>query len=150
VTGKDKSAIDPNLRSAIFGITIRQGDKSHYLSLKKEWQADTSIDGKEISLRALGRFQDLEVLEDYFNLLFTEVPTQDMHTGAVALSTNAKMRGGLWKYIQENFEPIKDKLGKNMVVLDRFLKLSLKKFNDRETEKEIAKFFEGKDNRGYV
>jgi len=36
-----------------------------------------------------------------------------------------------------------------MVVLDRFLKLSLTKFNDREAEKEIQAFFEGKDNRGY-
>jgi hypothetical protein len=34
-------------------------------------------------------------------------------------------------------------------VLDRFLKQSLIKFNDRATEKEIADFFAGKDNRGY-
>lgn len=36
-----------------------------------------------------------------------------------------------------------------MVVFDRFLKMSLQKFNDRETEKEIKAFFEGRDNRGY-
>lgn len=34
-------------------------------------------------------------------------------------------------------------------MLDRFLKLSLQKFNDRETEQEIKKFFAGRDNRGY-
>lgn len=36
-----------------------------------------------------------------------------------------------------------------MVVLDRFLKLSLQKFTDLNSERDIAKFFEGKDNRGY-
>ena len=72
-----------------------------------------------------------------------------MHTGAIALATNPRARHGLWNYIQDNFDPIREKLSKNMVVLDRFLRLSLNKFNDRETEKEIAKFFEGRDNRGY-
>lgn len=36
-----------------------------------------------------------------------------------------------------------------MVVLDRFLRVSLNKFADFETEKDIEKFFESKDNRGY-
>jgi len=35
------------------------------------------------------------------------------------------------------------------MVLDRFLRMSLNKFADYETEKDIAVFFEGKDNRGY-
>jgi hypothetical protein len=72
-----------------------------------------------------------------------------MHTGAIILAANSKTRNGLWRYIQDNFDPIKEKLGKNMVVLDRFIKQSLIKFNDREAEKEIAVFFEGRDNRGY-
>lgn len=149
MSGKDKSAVHQNLRTAIFSIAIREGGKSEYAALKKDWQTTTSVDGKEISLRALGRIQDLDLLQDYLNFLFTDVKTQDMHTGASALAINAKTRSGFWKYIQENFDPIKGKLGKNMVVLDRFIKMSLNKFNDRETEKEIAKFFEGRDNRGY-
>jgi aminopeptidase N len=149
MSGKDKSAVHQNLRTAIFSIAIREGGKSEYDALKKEWQTTTSVDGKEISLRALGRIQDLDLLQDYLNFLFTDVKTQDMHTGASALAINAKTRSGLWKYIQKNFDPIKEKLGKNMVVLDRFIKMSLNKFNDRETEREIAAFFEGKDNRGY-
>lgn len=35
------------------------------------------------------------------------------------------------------------------MVLDRFLKSSLVKFSDHETEKDIADFFRDKDNRGY-
>lgn len=149
MSGKDKSAIHPNLRAAVFGIAIRTGGKSEFDALKAEWHATTSIDGREIALRALGRIEDTSLLPDYLHLLFSEVATQDMHTGAMALSSNPRTRSGLWKYIQDNFDPIKDKLGKNMVVLDRFLRLSLNKFNDRKYEAEIKAFFENKDNRGY-
>jgi aminopeptidase N len=144
-----KGTIDQNLRGAIYGIAIREGGKSEYAALKKEWQTTLSVDGREISLRALGRIRDVELLPDFLELLFNEVAAQDMHTGAVMLAANSKTRPGLWKYIQDNFEPIKEKLGKNMVVLDRFIKQSLIRFNDRQSEMEISKFFEGKDNRGY-
>lgn len=149
VTGRDKSAVHPNMRSAIYGIVIRHGGKDEYAALRNEWKTTTSVDGREIVLRALGRIQDPDLLPDYLALLFTDVATQDVHTGATALAVNPKTRSGLWKYIQENFDPVKTRLSANMVVFDRFLKMSLQKFNDRETEKEIAKFFEGKDNRGY-
>lgn len=148
-SGKDKSAIHPNLRGAIFGIAMRHGDKSEYEALKTEWQTTPSVDGKEIALRALGRVQNTDLLPDFLKFLFTDVATQDLHTGGMALAANPKTRALFWSYIQENFESIHSRLGKNMVVLDRFLKLSLQKFNDKETEKEITKFFEGKDNRGY-
>lgn len=149
MSGKDKLAIHPNLRAAIFGIAIRTGGRSEYDLLKKEWHSTTSIDGREITLRALGRIQDTDLLSDYLALLFNDVATQDMHTGAIALSANPRTRPGLWKYIQENFDPIKEKLAKNMTVLDRFLRLSLNKFTDKETERDIAAFFKNRDNRGY-
>jgi aminopeptidase N len=149
MSGKDKSAIHPNLRTAVFGIAIRTGDKAEFDALKNEWQTTTSVDGKEIALRALGRIQNTDLLPDYLSILYNDVAPQDMHVGGSALSANPRTRPGHWKYIQENFDTIKAKLGKNMIVLDRLLKMSLNKFNDRETEKEIAKFFEGRDNRGY-
>lgn len=149
ITGEDKSAVHPNLRSAIYAIAITNGGKTEYDAIKAEWASTSSVDGKEIALRALGRIQDISILPDYFALLFHQVATQDVHTGATALAANPKARAHLWKYIQENFDPLKERLSANMVVFDRFLKMSLQKFNDRETEKEIKAFFEGRDNRGY-
>lgn len=145
----DKSAIHANLRATVYNLVVRHGGKAEFDTIKAEWHSTTSVDGREMTLRALGRIQDIALLPEYLSLLFKDVPTQDMHTGAMALSGNPHTRPGLWKYIQENFDEIREKLGKNMVVLDRFLRLSLTKFHDRETAKDIAKFFEGKDNRGY-
>ena len=149
ITGKDTSAIDPSLRSAIYGIAIRYGGASEYEALKKEWYSTTSVDGKEINLRAMGRIQTPDLLADYLALMSTDVPAQDVHTPGMALSVNAKTRAGLWKFIKDNFEDIRARLSGNMIIVDRFLRVSLNKFSDRETERDIAAFFKDKDNRGY-
>jgi hypothetical protein len=149
VTGKDTAAVNPSLRSAIYGIAMRYGGDSEYNSLKKEWHSTGSVDGKEIALRAMGRIQTPELLADYLDFMSKDVPSQDVHTAGIALSANSKTRDGLWKYIKDNFSEIHTRLSGNMVVLDRFLRVSLNKFSDRETEKDIAAFFAGKDNRGY-
>jgi hypothetical protein len=97
----------------------------------------------------MGRVQTPDLINDFLNFLFTDVATQDMHSGAMALAANSKARGFLWKYIKDNWSDVREKLVGNMVVLDRFLRVSLQKFSDHETEKDIASFFQGKDNRGY-
>jgi aminopeptidase N len=155
----DKSAIHPNLRSAVFQINVKEGGLPAYNAVKEEWKNTTSVDGKEIALAALGKIQLVtsdplnpdtpNLLEDLLKFIFTSVSTQDMHTPAAALAANHKTRAGLWKYIKENWESIRERLSRNMVVLDRFVKLSLQKFSDLETEADIAEFFKEKDNRGY-
>jgi hypothetical protein len=128
---------------------MRYGGAAEYEALKKEWHSTSSVDGKDIALRAMGRLQTPDLLSDYLTFMSTDVAAQDVHTAAMALSVNAKTRSGLWNYIKENFSSVHSRLSGNMVVLDRFLRVSLNKFSDRETEKDIAGFFEGKDNRGY-
>ncbi|KAG9229002.1 aminopeptidase-like protein [Amylocarpus encephaloides] len=149
ISGKDRSAVHSNLRGAIFGIAMRLGDATEYYALKNEWQTTPSVDGKEIALRAMGRIRNLKLLPDYLEFLFKDVALQDRHTGGMALAANPETRAEFWKYIQANFDKIYATLSKNMVVLDRFLKISLQKFSSKESEQEIARFFEGKDNRGY-
>ena len=81
--------------------------------------------------------------------MFSTVAVQDIHTAGSALAVNSKTRDGLWEYIKKNWEMVREKLGGNMVILDRFLRFSLDKFTNLEAERDIATFFEGKDNRGY-
>jgi aminopeptidase N len=148
--GGDKSAIHPNLRLAVFRIAIRYGGASEYEAVKNEWSTTTSIDGKETALASLGQIHDrITLLPDLLSFMFSTVAVQDIHTTAAALARNSKTRAGLWTYIKQNWEMVRAKLGGNMVVLDRFLKTSLEKFSDLETERDIASFFQGKDNRGY-
>lgn len=128
---------------------MRHGDTAEYNALKKEWLTTTSVDGKEITLRAMGRLQNTTLLPDFLEFLFKDVATQDKHTGGMALGANPKTRYEFWQYIKENFDTIHASLSKNMVVLDRFIKLSLQRFNDKKAAEDIATFFKDKDNRGY-
>ncbi|CCU82439.1 alanine/arginine aminopeptidase/aminopeptidase [Blumeria hordei DH14] len=149
ITGKDRKAIHQNLRSAIFGLAIRKGGVAEYRALKSEWRSSSSIDGREIILCALGQARYPELHQDYLHFLSTEVATQDVHTGAKAMAINPTSRMALWEYIKDHFDEIRDTFGHNSTVLSRYLRLSLDKFNDRNTEKDIRAFFSNKDNRGY-
>ena len=149
-SGEDKSAIHQNLRLPIFRIVVAEGGKEPYEAIKREYLSTTAVDGKEICLQSLGRAQTPELAKDFVQFLFSDqVAIQDKHSGAMSLATNPKARLFLWEFIKSNWDAVYGKLSGNMVVLDRFLKLSLTKFADHETERDIAKFFEGKDNQGY-
>lgn len=148
-TKGDRSGITPNLRIPIYRTVIRNGDATAYHALKEEWRSTTSVDGKVITLEAMGKFQDVTLFNDFLEFVFKEVASQDMHTATGALAANSKTRYLLWEYLQANFDTIKTLLGGNVVIFDRFLSSSLQKFNDRKTEKEIADYFKPKDNRGY-
>lgn len=118
--------------------------------MKQIYLTTTSTDGKVICLQAMGRIRDPSLLSDYLSFLFSTVPLQDIHGAAGALSTSPSNRRGLWSFIKENFDGLITKhLGVNVMLLDRFLRLSLNKFSDYETERDIREFFEGRDNRGY-
>ncbi|KAI9795929.1 MAG: hypothetical protein M1833_006577 [Piccolia ochrophora] len=150
VSGEDKQAIHPNLRSAIFRIVIAEGGEAEYEAVKQEYLNTTSVDGKEISLQALGRVPTKDLAQGFLQFLFSgRVAMQDMHSGAVTLAANSKVRLDFWHYLKDNWNAVTGKLAGNSVVLDRFLKLSLTKFSSHEVQQDIAHFFEGKDNRGY-
>ena len=110
----------------------------------------TSVDGKEICLQSLGRVQTPELANDFLDFVFSDqVALQDKHAGPTALAENAKTRLSLWHYLRDHWTRVHGTLSKNPVVLDRLLKRSLTKFASHEVQRDIAGFFEGKDNHAY-
>lgn len=148
----DKSAIHPSLRAAVYKIAVKYGGEEAYKAVQKEFLETTSIDGKEITLQALGQVQTPELAADYLKFGFGgRVAIQDVHSVAGSLAVNSKVRYTLWQYIKREWPMIRERLSGNMVVLERFLRISLQRFSSFETEKEIATFFEtrGEDTAGY-
>lgn len=150
-SGKDKSAIHPSLRGAIFRIAVTEGGPSAYDAVKTEYATTTSIDGKEICLQSLGRIQTAELAESFLKFIFSDaVAVQDKHSGAIAMANNATVRYELWKFVRDNWDAVIFKtLSGNMVVLERFLRFSLNKFASLEVAREIEEFFKEKDCRGF-
>lgn len=146
----DTSAIHPSLRAPIFRISVTNGGEEAYESVKQFYLETTSVDGREIALQALGRVQTPALATAYLNFAFSpKVAVQDRHSPAVALAANGKTRLALWEFIQANWDMVYKELSGNMVVLERFLRMSLNKFSSYEVGADIDKFFEGKDQRGY-
>lgn len=149
--GNDPSAIHPSLRSAVFRVVIGAGGKAEYEAVKKYYSTTTATDGKEIALQSMGRVQTPELARDFLDFTFSPaVAVQDRHSSGMSLAANGKARKILWEYIKENWDSkVYPQLSGNMVVLERFLRVTLNKFASMEVERDIHNFFNGKDNRGY-
>ena len=147
--GGDKKAIHPSLRAAVFKISIKFGGKEAYEAVQNEYLTTTSLDGKEITLQSMGQVQTADLAKDYLSFGFSKVATQDLHSVGVSLANNSKVRETVWQYTKENWPMVREKLGGNMVVLERFLRTCLQKYASFEIEKDIEEFFTGKDNNGY-
>jgi hypothetical protein len=145
----DKKAIHPSLRSAVFKIAIKFGGKDAFDSVQKEYLTTTSVDGKEITLASMGQVQTVELAKEYLNFGFNNVAIQDLHSVGGSLGNNSKVRDQVWIYVKENWDMVREKLGSNKVVLERFLRTALNKFASAETEKDIMAFFKDKDQDGF-
>jgi aminopeptidase N len=138
------------LRTATYKIAVKEGGKPAYDAVLKEYLNTTSVDGKEIALQGLGRVQSTELAREYLKWSFSgAVATQDLHTPSRALALNSKTKLEVWHFIKENWSMLRERLGGNMVVLERYLRMSLNRFSSFEVEKDIADFFKDKDNAGY-
>lgn len=149
-TSGNSASIHPSLRLAIFRINVAESGQAAYKAIRQEYTNTSSIDGKEICLQSLGQVQTRDLVNDFLKFQFSnEVAVQDTHSGSVALASNPKVRDLLWQWIKENWETVHHKLSGNSVVIDRYIKLCLRKFASREAEQDIQTFFSDKDLKGY-
>lgn len=149
-SGQDPSAIHSNLRSTIFALNVGEGDRAEFQRVKEEYIKTDSVDGKEICLSSLGRTKNPELVQEYLDLVFSDiVPIQDVHTGAASLAANSKARHLLWQYMKTNWPAVSKRLYSNNVVLERFVRVGLAKFADNAVAEDIKTFFQDKDTGAF-
>jgi aminopeptidase N len=149
--GGDADAIPPSARAGVFRIAIKSGGEKEFKAVQNFYSSTSAIDGKEIALQSMGQVQSTALATELLDFAFSPaVAVQDRHTVAAGLASNGKVRAVLWDYIKANWSAkVFPELSGNMVVLERFLRMSLKKFASFEVEKDIGEYFEGKDLRGF-
>lgn len=131
-------------------MNVLYGGKSAFEVVKQEYIKTTSIDGKEICLISLGQVQSTDLINEFLHFQFSDqVAIQDVHSGSIALGANPNARDATWQWIKDNWDTVDKKLSANSVILSRYLKKTLERFASHEVERDIVKFFEGKDQRGY-
>lgn len=149
-SGEDRSAIHPNLRLAVSRIAVEEGGDKEYEAIVKEYHSTTTVDGREICLSALGRVKSPELIQRAIEFLFSDdVKMQDKHRPAMALAANTRARLALWEHIKTHWDTIYKQFSGNMMILDRFVKNTLKVFATQDVLDDIEAFFKHKDNSGY-
>jgi hypothetical protein len=143
----------------VYRAAIRADPAGAVSFLKNEWFSTPAIDGKEICLSAIGQVPDTSVAAEVvlpflFNLAppaaaADSVPAGDMHHLASSISSNREARGLLWAYMRDHWDELEAKLGGNPILLDRMVMVSLPKFNDFETLKDIEEFFSKRSTKGF-
>jgi aminopeptidase N len=147
---KSGHGLHPNLRAVVLNMSVANGGRSEYDAVKKEYLKSTSVNDKEICLKALGRARDAELARDILEFVTSEdVPIQDAHCGANAVSANNTTREEVWRFTKGQWKRLNDRLAVNNVCMDRWMKMGLANYSDLAIEKEISDFFKDKDIRAY-
>ena len=131
-------------------MSVGNGGRSEYDTVKQEYISSTSVNDKEACLQALSRSKDRELARDFLEFVTSEaVPIQDSHHGANGISTNNYTRDEIWDFTKTEWKRLNDRLGVSKICLDRWMKMGLDHFASNEIERDIAEFFEDKDTRGF-
>lgn len=147
---KSGGELHQNLRAVVLNMNIAKGGTSEYHTVKQEYLKSTSVNDKEACLQALGRTGDPKLAQDLLEFVTSEdVPIQDSHYGASAISANHKTRDEIWKFTQTQWKRLNDRLGVSKICMDRWMKMGLNNYSDYGIEKEISAFFKDKDTRAY-
>jgi ERAP1-like C-terminal domain len=147
---KSDGQLNQNLRAVVLNMNVANGGGSEYDTVKQEYLRSTSVNDKEACLQALGRTRDPKLAQDLLEFVTSEdVPMQDSHQGASAISANNSTRDEVWKFTKNQWKRLNDRIAVSSICMDRWMKMGLNSYSDYGIEEDIADFFKDKDTRAY-
>ncbi|ODV68811.1 hypothetical protein HYPBUDRAFT_105481 [Hyphopichia burtonii NRRL Y-1933] len=151
---KQGKAIHPSLKLFVFTTIVSSSElitESNFESILKEVTHPTSLNSREVALTALGHINNDDLSTKLIGYLIQPdiIPIMDSHFLGVPLSRNVTTRDKLWKFFAANYETLYKLMSTNMVVLDRFIKLTFKNYQSSTKHDEIENFFSDKDVHGF-
>lgn len=152
---KDKNvSIDPSLQLFVFKTITSSPElinEENFNFIMQEIVNPTSLNSREIALESLGSIKNDHLSNKLITFLIDPniIPIMDSHFLAIPLSLNVEIRDKFWIFFTENYDTFYKLMSTNMVVLDRFIKKTLKNYQSMEKYHEINSFFENKDTHGF-
>ncbi|KAI3405253.2 hypothetical protein KGF56_001945 [Candida oxycetoniae] len=125
--------------------------KEQYETILKQVTHPTSLDSREIALTALGSVNNMAIIEQLLpSLIDTNIiPVMDVHFVAKPLSINHATKDLFLDFFLDNYESFYKIMSTNMVVLDRFVKLTLRNYQSEVDYNKIKKFFASRNVHGF-
>lgn len=149
----ESNAIDSSLREFIFSTVVssEKFSEKDFEKLMQEVKAPSTLDSREITLAALGNISNQTLAAKLLAAILDGdmIPIMDAHFLAVNLTKNPKIRADFWQFFQNNYSNLYKLMSTNMVVLDRFVKVTLCNYQTTAMFKEVKDFFASKDVHGF-
>ena len=138
------SALDPNLRSAVFGIAAEHGDARTWKGLRALYQKTDHQEEKVRLLRAFTRFCDSKIVREI--LLFSlsgQVRPQDAYVILAGFGSNGRARSEAWKFIKTQWKKITTMYKSGSVgLLGHILEGSTAGFSEESQFRDVRAFFQ--------
>jgi aminopeptidase N len=139
-------AMDPNIRSAIYGLVAWSGSGKTYKILQKRYVKEELPEEKIKLLGSLGMFNDKKILNDALNFsLSKHVRYQDSYFIPVYVSSNPLGKTLIWGWTKKNWKTLMQRFSGGTHMLGRYVD-NLAAANDPKTMQEVKAFFSNKGN----
>ncbi len=139
-------AIDPDLKSAVYGIAAWNGDDSTYRKVVERYKTEQTPDDKRRLLQTLALFGRKDLLTKTLDYAFSkDVRLQDSYVLPAIISSNPVGRDLIWKWTKNNWQSIRGKYKSGTHMLERFVTNMSALYEDKDFE-EIESFFSKKEN----
>ena len=147
----NKSAIHPNLRSAVFGMALKYGGVNDYDTILQTYQDSNSIDERTTSLISLGRSEQPELIKRTLALALNaqEIKNQDMYLVISGLRTHAEGTEALFSWMMDNFDTLVQRFPRGSLMLGHIIPLCMSNFSRTSDVARIEKFFKERSTAGF-
>ncbi|KAI1489489.1 peptidase family M1-domain-containing protein [Biscogniauxia mediterranea] len=144
----DKSAIHPNIRGSVFGISLKYGGKEEYDAIVKFFRSSTNSDERNTALRCIGRAKDPALIQQTLDFILSdEVKSQDLYLPASGLRSHAEGIEALFDWMTKRWPDIYKRLSGNPPILGSMVTICTSSFAKPEQLERLEKFFENIDTK---
>lgn len=146
----DIKAIPSLIKPAVFNAVIHKGTEDYYNKLYTIYMNSGSSDEKLAALRAMGKFEDPELIKRTLGYLFDgTVLNQDIYVPMQGLRTHKGGVIALWEWLTENWVEITNRLPPGLSILGSVVTISTSAFTSLEMIDEINEFFSTVSTKGF-
>ena len=140
-SAKKSSDINPDLKGIIYATVAKNGSKKEYNKLLKFYEESESSEDKVVITMALCSFEQKELIRQSLSMIKSDkVRLQDVSYWLAYCFSNRFSKLMTWEWTKENWQWLKDNLGKDMS-FSRLPLYAASSFNNSDFLKEFKNYF---------
>lgn len=146
----DRSALHPNLRSAVYATVLQYGGEKEYEAILNEYRTAANSDERNAALRSLGRARQPELIQRTLAYSISkEVKDQDIYLPLAGLRAHREGMEAIWSWMKENWDLLKKKMPPSFTLLGSVISIATSGFTHKDQLQDVEQFFKDKEQKGF-